>query len=96
MPLQYLCRHWVNVHFDVWVGHVDPDDLRISAGHSFDGDAVVLLLVDDLYAKRDAVSRVAEIGAVVQQDRPVAYEVPGGAERPANKTGGLAKHLILC
>ena len=54
MELQHLGRHRVHVHLDVRVGHVDPHHLRIGAGDGLDRDAVVLLLVDQLEAERNA------------------------------------------
>ena len=95
MPLQHLGGHRIDVHLDVGVRHVDPDHLWVGAGHSLYRDAVVLLLVENLDAKRDAVCRVFEVGRVIQQDGSVANKVAGRAKRAADKTRKPTEHLIL-
>ena len=74
---------------------VNPQHLRKGAGHSLDGNAIVLLLVDNLDAVGDVRGRVNEVGSVVQQDRAVANEVARGAEGLTELVIGPRKHLLL-
>ena len=95
MPFQHPCGHGVNVHLDVGVRHVNPDDLRVGAGHSLNGDAVILLLVDDFDAKRNARRSILKIRRVIQQDGAVAHKVARRPQRAADSVRGPAKHLVL-
>ncbi len=85
----------IDEHFDVGVGVVDEDDLRVRRSHGLDRDAVVLLLVDELDAVADAGGGVTEIGAVVQQHWAIADEVAGRPQRTRQLAGRPNEHLIL-
>ena len=95
MPFQHPCGHGVDVHFNVGVCHVNPDDLRVSAGHSLNGDAVILLLVEDFDAERNARRSVLKVRRIIKQDRAVAHKVARRAQRAADSVRGPAKHLVL-
>jgi len=83
MPLQRPRRHRVDVHINVGVVGVNPHHLRVRGRYGLDRNAVILLLVDDFDAVRDARGRVNKIGAVVHLNRTVADEVTRGAKRTA-------------
>ncbi len=57
VPLQVLCGTRVDEHLDVGERHVGKDDLRVGGGHSLDCDAIVLLLVDELLAEIDSLTK---------------------------------------
>ena len=71
------------MHIDVGVVGVNPHHLRVGGRYGLDRNAVVLLLVDDFDAKRNAVGRVNKVGAVIQHNRTVADEVTRRAKRTA-------------
>ena len=96
MPLKVTSRAWVNRHGDVGKAHVHKADLRVGTGHRFDGNAVVLLLVDELDAKRHVGTRITKISSVIQHYRAQAYKVTGGTKGADVLTGRPGKYLILC
>ena len=95
MPLQRPRRHGVDVHINVRVIGVNPYYLRVRGRYGLDGNAVILLLVDDFDAIRDARGRVNKVCAVIQLNRTAANEVTRGTKRLAQLTRRPSKHLVL-
>jgi hypothetical protein len=95
MPLQCPSRHRVDRDGGVGVLHVDPHDLRIGARNRLDGNAVVLLLVDDLDAETHAGRGIAEVGRIIHSYRAIPNEVSGRPESPFGSTGRPCEYLVL-
>ncbi len=61
MPLKHRGRLGVHIHLNVGVAHVNPNHLRVCASDCFNRNTVVLLLIDNFDAVRDARRRVDEV-----------------------------------
>ena len=96
MPLKHLGRLGVHIHLNVGVAHVNPNHLRVCASDCFNRNTVVLLLIDNLDAVRDARRRVDEVCGVIQKYRTVANKITGRAECTAKDVRRPAKNLVLC